>query len=1235
MNVPKPHLPPGAQVGYPRWIVYDPAGSHLYAALCGKLDKARAKRIAQSIATSAGKPLGLVMEHHAGTQTNPTLVAHGLAHRAVWHLWRELPSGRGLALADLYFPTVTLARQIAMLIANAIRVPVLIAENRVEPHHFSMHRAAAGVYRPAPLHARNPKGRKAPSALYDALGNGIAVGSVLIGTGLSNAGRAYSVVTIHGKRVRLQEHLTGRDFWTFPTHYRVDLTQNPKRLGRGLAAGESVIYAGKAWWYEREGSHESLTGAEQMRYNEAANVVRAGRAGRYLVRSARDGKLAWADADRLERPLANPLPRGIDRRSIRTVGRGPKRVLIGCPKGQYMPRKRRCKVGTRAVNPSTLELQARGYFNQWQSSGPVERQRFVAELRHARSSFTGPDQAAVAWALRLIDAASRGGVARHNPAGFPVVGEIWHGISGDRCRILAVTGNKITVLQLDTGHRVTSTLRDFLLSYRPPRGAHHPIGNPKRRIRNAQGDAVPIFHGKYLLTDEGFKDYPNLGRVHSYIANGRRGAVYGCMVYPDGRWHWVNLARRISTVPFDLAQIEPSSYFKTGNPARSSGARKGRRLVRRELGSRKLRRSFMRDLAAGYAGGGNISARTKYYMRSRMARGQARAARLRANPKGRELSVPEKHQLKIARDTLKMNETMARVMGGPSHAEAREIILRLTGRPTPNPKGHNPRGPRIVYNRLLGGWYVVVGPHQTPLNGRFNSKAEAQAWLSGRRTNPGGFDAAAIQREMFGMTTAEVEAYLAPQVRLAGGWIGLATAMLSDTQELIARGQTEKARQLLNRVKWVLNEKVPRSNPRRKTAERQATALLRELDQLAHHGRTKAIRTAAKRQLARRGAAWSGAGVAARAMGRRANPKGRKGARGKTALVASLVAQLRANADDYHFSRIDHRTFNAAQLRVWNEIHRHGPAIHRAVLAKLRTTNPRRSRNPGGHISHRKALGMARQLVRHELESVRSGHGSNPRAPFQVGESVTVPYTGSSRRLTRERARIEGINPDGSLTVLVHHGRSAETHTFPAASVRHRPRQGALAAQGRIAATRARLEAKATRDRLRDEHEAIAAAQSEAECARAKYLTAPPDSGETRALRARITKLEREVEARQAVIRDLSGETAAALAAFNPRTEAPPHLLERAANAFRTWQDRGKIDVRRKRMKRPAPLGPVAAELGKLVGVVYRSDKYDGKTKDYGHDFSEPLPSLVTDPDARGLHIVGGNYKITADGIKH
>lgn len=37
---------------------------------------------------------------------------------------------------------------------------------------------------------------------------------------------------------------------------------------------------------------------------------------------------------------------------------------------------------------------------------------------------------------------------------------------------------------------------------------------------------------------------------------------------------------------------------------------------------------------------------------------------------------------------------------------------------------------RIVHNKLLGGWFVVRGPHQTPLTGKFATKAEAEAWLN-------------------------------------------------------------------------------------------------------------------------------------------------------------------------------------------------------------------------------------------------------------------------------------------------------------------------------------------------------------------------------------------------------------------------------------------------------------------------------------------------------------------------
>jgi hypothetical protein len=41
---------------------------------------------------------------------------------------------------------------------------------------------------------------------------------------------------------------------------------------------------------------------------------------------------------------------------------------------------------------------------------------------------------------------------------------------------------------------------------------------------------------------------------------------------------------------------------------------------------------------------------------------------------------------------------------------------------------------KVVYNMLLGGWFVVTGRYHTPISGKFDSKQEALAFL--RRRNP-------------------------------------------------------------------------------------------------------------------------------------------------------------------------------------------------------------------------------------------------------------------------------------------------------------------------------------------------------------------------------------------------------------------------------------------------------------------------------------------------------------------
>ena len=46
--------------------------------------------------------------------------------------------------------------------------------------------------------------------------------------------------------------------------------------------------------------------------------------------------------------------------------------------------------------------------------------------------------------------------------------------------------------------------------------------------------------------------------------------------------------------------------------------------------------------------------------------------------KRKALTVPQQQQLRIARRTLQLSDVGALVLGGPTKAEAREIIKRLT-----------------------------------------------------------------------------------------------------------------------------------------------------------------------------------------------------------------------------------------------------------------------------------------------------------------------------------------------------------------------------------------------------------------------------------------------------------------------------------------------------------------------------------------------------------------------------
>lgn len=131
------------------------------------------------------------------------------------------------------------------------------------------------------------------------------------------------------------------------------------------------------------------------------------------------------------------------------------------------------------------------------------------------------------------------------------------------------------------------------------------------------------------------------------------------------------------------------------------------------------------------------SAQTKRKMFRRTYRG----SRSRKAAKGAQLKkfawLADQRSERIARRALRGNPE-PRLPGAAfcrAWVDGKGLGAAMTAARAPV---QNP-GVRIVYNKLLGGWYVVTGPHQTPLNGRFNSKAEAQVWLDGRRTrNPKG-----------------------------------------------------------------------------------------------------------------------------------------------------------------------------------------------------------------------------------------------------------------------------------------------------------------------------------------------------------------------------------------------------------------------------------------------------------------------------------------------------------------
>jgi hypothetical protein len=221
---------------------------------------------------------------------------------------------------------------------------------------------------------RNPK--RAIGATYDALGNGIGVRSVLVGTGLANAGRSYTVLAMKGLRVLLEPHLGGKPFWTFARHYRVDTASNPRRSRRAnpaarLAPGTRV--RATIYGTEREGT-----------------VLEQRSAGIVWVRWDGSTRQAWTHRDSLT--VINPsrsrrarlvrasMRRAFNRKERRAIAQGAGGRAPGKSRGVVSRHGARRKARTGSSlkathrprrNPSSAQLErAAGTFRKWHDFAP-------------------------------------------------------------------------------------------------------------------------------------------------------------------------------------------------------------------------------------------------------------------------------------------------------------------------------------------------------------------------------------------------------------------------------------------------------------------------------------------------------------------------------------------------------------------------------------------------------------------------------------------------------------------------------------------------------------------------------------------------------------------------------------------------------------------------------------------------------------------------------------------------
>lgn len=358
----------------------------------------------------------------------------------------------------------------------------------------------------------------------------------------------------------------------------------------------------------------------------------------------------------------------------------------------------------------------------------------------------------------------------------------------------------------------------------------------------------------------------------------------------------------------------------------------------------------------------------------------------------------------------------------------------------------------------------------------------------------------------------------------------------------------------------------------------------------------------------------------------KANPKGRK-----PGSAAAMLARLNRNVDAYARGRITWSEFDARQRRTWDAIRKAGPAVERAVLAALRRALPNPA--PGQGAAYRAGWRRAWAAC-FNMGDVRRGASHAPSLnPKLIGKEHPVDYLMRLAQAAWDRGdKVQAKKYHAQAWEYADTHKNARRKRAPRAT---RRRTAARRKSASGARSRKNIRSVRTLSPLAQRLTAKKVPSARLIAARARVLTEAWLRGATQGghtpSKADIAAVHRASLSRAR--HEATGNPKRRPLKANPKR--PIAALERAKKTFHKWQDRGPIAVRTRTVKAPKALRGAAAELGKLVAVTYRSDKFTGREQDYEHDFKRPLPSLVTDSDGRSLHVVGGGYSITPDGIRN